>query len=325
MEFLLPQSFVQFFLGISPKEVFFARRGFRAENNSAVIHLETVGKTFLDGYHLTLLCKDTLNLEEKLAEIENSLRGFAFEGAAMGLALLDCLTPRKTKYIKNFLEGEAGRRHIYMTHVGIGWALARLPWTRYRILPNINKFDSLLKWLIVDGFGFHEGYFKPRRYFQPKNLPTWIPGYARHAFSQGLGRSLWFVEGANVEAVARKIFVMPEAMRADLWSGVGLACAYAGRIETIELTKLRNLAEGFQDHLAQGVTFAVKTRQRAENMTAYTELACRILCRCAADEAAFVSDDALENLPQTENPEVPNYEIWRRRIRKKISSEAEKV
>lgn len=323
MEGLLPQSFIQFFLGISPKEVFFARRGFRAEDNTAVTHLENVGKIFLTGYHSALLCKDTRKLEEKLAEVENPLRGFAFEGAAMGLALLDRLTLRNTNYIKNFLNGEAGRRHIYMTYVGIGWALARLPWTRYRILQNINDFDPLLKWLIVDGFGFHEGYFKPRRYFQPKILPGWISGYARRVFSQGLGRSLWFVEGTNVKAVSLAISALPREMQADLWSGVGLACAYAGKIETAELKKLAGLAGGFQNHLAQGVAFAAKTRQRAENMTAHTELACRILCQCSAEEAALITDAALENLPPTENPENPNYEIWRRRIRQKFSLEVE--
>ena len=325
MDVLLPQSFIQYFLGISPKEVFFARRGFRAEDDRAVTHLETVGKTFLAGYHSALLCKNNEKLEEKLAEVENSLRGFAFEGAAMGLTLLDRLTPRKTNFTKKFLEGEAGLSHIYMTHVGIGWALARLPWTRFRILPNINDFDPLLKWLIVDGFGFHEGYFKPRRYFQPKILPKWIAGYARRVFSQGLGRSLWFVEGTNVEAVAQTILNMPETMRTDLWSGVGLACAYAGKVETGELEKLRNLARGFQAHLAQGVAFAAKTRRRAGNMTAHTELACRILCHRTADEAALITDAALENLPSREDSENPNYEIWRRRIREKFSAEVENL
>jgi hypothetical protein len=46
-----------------------------------------------------------------------------------------------------------------MAHVGIGWAIARLPWLRRRIEQPLNRLDSLLRWLAVDGYGFHEGYF----------------------------------------------------------------------------------------------------------------------------------------------------------------------
>jgi len=50
----------------------------------------------------------------------------------------------------------------------------------------------------MDGFGFHEGYFQWSRSVRKKALPKGVNGYALRAFDQGLGRSLWFVECADI-------------------------------------------------------------------------------------------------------------------------------
>lgn len=67
------------------------------------------------------------DLAVRLSSIEPEVRGFAFEGAAMGLALLDHLTPWRRDRFERFLSGP-GDRHAYMVHVGAGWVFARLPW-----------------------------------------------------------------------------------------------------------------------------------------------------------------------------------------------------
>jgi hypothetical protein len=139
-----------------------------------------------------------------------------------------------------------------------------------------------------------------------------MSGYALRAFDQGLGRSLWFINGADVESVAAAVAAFAEARRADLWSGVGLACAYAGGADGASVESLLARAGQFAPHLAQGAAFAAKTRQRAGNPSGHTETACRVLCGMSASEAADVTDAALWNLPPDE--EEPAYEIWRRRI-----------
>src|SRR3712207_8380154 len=45
---------------------------------------------------------------------------------------------------------------------------------------------------------------------------------------QGLGRSLWFVQGADVRRIPATVNAFPAERRPDLWSGLGLACGYAG-------------------------------------------------------------------------------------------------
>jgi len=74
-------------LGLSPKSVSFKQRGFRGASAPICQRLETVGTAFLSGYHFALESVSTSDLETRLNGVELELRGFAFEGAAMGLAL----------------------------------------------------------------------------------------------------------------------------------------------------------------------------------------------------------------------------------------------
>src|SRR5215510_4830285 len=197
------------FLGLSPKEASFARRGFLTGDEAARERLEQIGITFLSGYHATLEETEFLPLAHKLEAVDAEFRGFAFEGAAMGLALLDCFTPWRKDRWRTFTERFA-RPHIYMMHVGMGWALARL---RRDVTPHLAQLDPLLGWLVVDGYGFHEGYFNWRRCIERQAIPQQLRGYARRVFDQGLGRSIWFVKGANVAAVASAINTFSAARR----------------------------------------------------------------------------------------------------------------
>ena len=77
------------FLGLSPSEATFARRGFVTSEEHARQRLEQIGIVFLSGYHAALEETSFVPLARRLALIDAESRGFAFEGAAMGLALLD--------------------------------------------------------------------------------------------------------------------------------------------------------------------------------------------------------------------------------------------
>ena len=116
-------------LGIPLVETTFARRGFHEGDSLARKHLERIGGTFVHGYHLALDSVDAESLTLQLNRIEPELRGFAFEGASMGLTLLDQLVPGKRNRLRLLMEGP-GSRHSYMVHIGVGWAMARVPWLR---------------------------------------------------------------------------------------------------------------------------------------------------------------------------------------------------
>lgn len=295
-------------LGLSLEEANFARRGFRAGDAHASQHLERIGHTFLRGYHAALEESAPAPLTLRLEETESELRGFAYEGAAMGMALLDRLTPWMKSRWHAYVNGP-GSPHVYMMHVGVGWVIARL---RLRVAPQLERLDPLLRWLAVDGYGFHEGYFGWRRYVAGQAMPGQLEGYARRVFDQGLGRSLWFVFGADVRGIAEAIAAFGPSRRPDLWSGVGLAGTYAGGVGVEALRYLLVAAGLCRAQVAQGAAFAAKTRLRASNLVPHTELACRILCGLTAADAAEVTDLCLAGLPA--NGEVQSYEVWRERI-----------
>ena len=68
-----------------------------------------------------------------------------------------------------------------MIHVGVGWAWARLP---VNLARGKARFDPVLRWLALDGYGFHEAFFKWPRYLAGANHPRRLTGYDARAFDQ---------------------------------------------------------------------------------------------------------------------------------------------
>lgn len=308
----------KFAFGISPEEATFARRGFHVGDTRAQLRLEQIGNVFLQGYRAVFEDDGLDALALRLRAVDAELRGFAFEGAAMGLTLLDHVSLRQGRRLQRFLNGP-GAAHVYMVHVGAGWALARLPWLRRHVDQYLARLDPLLCWLVVDGYGFHEGYFNWPHVIKRQAIPNQLQGYARRVFDQGLGRSLWFVEGADVQRISSTVSSFEPQRRADLWSGVGLACAYAGGVDQAGIKAMQTTAQPYTPQLAQGAAFAAKVRQRANNPAMHTEIACRVLCESSAEASALITDVALEKLPG--DGEEPDYEVWRRRVQARFAME----
>jgi hypothetical protein len=111
-------------------------------------------------------------------------------------------------------------------------------------------------------------------------------------FDQGLGRALWFVVGGSVSEAIRSIGSFPDDRQADLWSGLGLACTYAGGISGNGLQTLLKGSGRYLGHVRQGASFAAKARLRAGNLVPQTEEACQALCGLSAVVAAQLSAPA---------------------------------
>jgi hypothetical protein len=78
--------------------------------------------------------------ERRLNHTPLSFRGLAYEGAAMGLMLAYVLTPWSASRLQTFLLAP-GTHHSYMIHVGVGWAMARVPWG-LRKLKHVRAADA---------------------------------------------------------------------------------------------------------------------------------------------------------------------------------------
>lgn len=302
--------------GIDDRETTCAKRGFAVDDDATRRRLEKIGRSFVLGYHAGLEGRHAEDVAERIRRADPEYRGFAFEGAGMSLALLDGLAPWR-KRLERFLQGP-GAAHVYMVCVGAGWAPARVAPLSIRSL--MRRLDPVLGWLAMDGYGFHAGYFHWPRFVELRKSPRGLSGYSRRAFDQGLGRSLWFVKGAGIGRIASAIEAFPEQRRDDLFSGAGLACAYAGGADGDGIRELARLAGPRRGPLlAQGAAFGAQARRLAGNPAEHTELAARILCRRSADEAAQVTQDALSDLP-CGSAEAPAYELWRRRIQQSFAS-----
>lgn len=301
------------------RETTLDRRGFGPTGARQQHQLETVGRSFLTGLRVGLEGPPPTEIGSRLDLLDPQFRGFAYEGAAMGLAIDDALSLRGGR-TRDFLAGP-GAAHTYMVHVGIGWAFARLPRSRWRAVP---VTDPLLRWLVLDGLGFHEAYFATEKWVgehhRPAGYPAW-PGsdvYAHRAVDQGIGRALWFVFGADPHRVAAGIESFPAQRHSDLWSGAGLASTYAGGVTPAAVADFWELAGRYRPEVAQGAAFAAKTRLLPGLVLPHTEVAVRTYCGMSVEEAAAVTDEERVGLPP--NEKLPAYEIWRQRIQARFGA-----
>ncbi|MET7468265.1 DUF1702 family protein [Micromonospora sp. NPDC005223] len=292
-----------------------AVRGFHAKSAEAVDRLETVGRSFLTGYGAAAATGRPADVEAELTQLPELYRGFAYEGAGMAMAVLDGLPTGRGGHVRSLLDGP-GADHVYMVYVGVGWAMARLPRFRWSTLYGP---DPLLRWLLLDGYGFHQAYFKTRQYvherYQAPRAPAVVPGPAWHTnqvIDQGIGRASWFVCGTDPERLAALFATFPEERRPDLYSGAGLAATYAGGVDRAELECLAEAAGPYRGQLAQGAAFAAQARLHAGLVVPHNELATEVLCGTDVATAAAATDHAREGLPA--DGAVPAYATWRQRI-----------
>ncbi|MFF9645638.1 DUF1702 family protein [Kitasatospora aureofaciens] len=299
----------------STSETLLETRGFHRKSPAAQDLLETVGARFLEGYAHAVEARNPAEAENPLEEVPDRFRGFAYEGAGMGFAMLDGLRLSGRNSVARCLTGR-GADHVYMVYVGIGWAMARLP--RF-CWPDIDELDPLLRWLVLDGYGFHQAYFRTDRYVhQQYREPAFpwpahdSPSYAGRAIDQGIGRALWFVGGTDADLVATMIEKFPESRRSDLYGGAGLAATYAGGVDEAELCAFRDRAGTHAAMVAQGSAFAAEARIRAGLLVPHTESATRVFCGMTPEQAAAVTQEVRPSGPVP--GALPAYEVWRQAI-----------
>lgn len=294
-------------LGIDEDEASLERDGFTAIDERTREHLELVGRWFARGYRAALAEPRQDLLFERLESSPADFRGFAYEGAGTALTVLDLLIPTRRR-LRTFVRGP-GLAHAWILPIGYGWARMHMRLTP-RHPPSV--FEPLQGWLAMDGAGFHEGFNRLEQVFERQQIPRRLSPAAAHVFDQGVGRSLWFVKGGDIEAIGRTIGGLPARRRGDVWSGLASAATYAGGVSENVLEALRDSAGRHRPQVAVGAALAAKARLLGGNPTSHTEQACLALCGTSAVAAARVTDAALEGLAlgATTCP----YETWRARI-----------
>jgi hypothetical protein len=307
----------------------FAALGFAACDPAVRARLEKVLEAFLHGYNRAVAIADPQALAAALrGELDSHHLGFAFEGAGMRYALCDLLAPWRPSRLRAFLAGP-GCDHDYITAVGAGLAVARLPWGR-RLWPwYARRLDPLVAWCLPDGWGFHEGIFHPERYLVGHAAaPAGLPAFARQLFDSGLGRSLWWSQGAEPLRIARILGGFPAARQPEMWCGLGVAAAYAGGVGEGTLLALRDLSGPHRADFLSGVPFATRMRQKGGNPSPVTDRACELLLGRTADQASDWIAAVVERVVEDESVarEVrlrDSYLLVRRRLVEELHNQAQ--
>jgi enediyne biosynthesis protein E2 len=269
------------------------------------------------GFEWGIEARRTAEVERRLGFVEPELRGFAYEGATMAFTIRDTMRGHRTR---DLLRG-SGEPHIFLAYIGIGFAMARLPRPLWRkVLPDLagSPFHPTMSWLAVDGYGFDRAYFDTRRWVERQYVPApypWLgdPAYFLRAVDQGVGRALWFIHGGRPAAVAAAVGRFAPSRQPDLWAGVGLAATFAGGCEPEGLAALRSAAGPHRDELALGVVFAATAREYSGCVPEHTGTAVEQLAGLTVAQAVDLGvRTAVE--PEGNGP-VPQYEVWRGRIR----------
>ena len=316
-------SFRRFVLSPSLAEVSFAGRGFTVTPTDATRALEAIPQAVVCGFEWGVELKDLGDLQQRLDLVAPELRGFAYEGATMALTVRDAMAAGRGRRTRALLAGP-GRPHTFLTYIGIGFAMARLPRPLWRgVLPDLTgtPYYPTMSWLAVDGYGFDKAYFDTDVVVAGQRRPDPYPwrgraDYFPHAVDQGIGRALWFMHGGRPAAVSAALRAFAPERHADLWSGAGLAATFAGGCDEAGLRSLGEDAGEHWEHLAQGAVFAAKARHFSGFVTEQTAVALHALTGLTVPAAAALADDV--SVTAVDGDE-PDYESWRRQVRAHLS------
>jgi hypothetical protein len=316
-------------LALTPSfaDVSFAGLKFPVTASAATRRLEAIPQAVICGFEWGIEVPGLDELVQRLELVDPLQRGFAYEGATMAYTVRDAMAAGRGGRTARLLSGP-GVPHTFLTYIGIGFAMARLPRPLWRnVLPDLTgtPYFPTMSWLAVDGYGFDRAYFDPTKYVTGQQRPTTYPWQGRadyfpRAVDQGVGRALWFIHGGAPDAVGAAVRRFATTRHADLWSGVGLAATFAGGADAAGLTTLVRESGELHSHLGQGSVFAAKARQFSGHVPPHSAEAVHVLTGLALPAAAALADDV--SLSDQDGDGAPDYEIWRRQVRDRIPAGA---
>lgn len=276
-------------LKLSPKEASFSRRGFPGSASGSREHLESVIRTFIEGYNMAVDEADAVRLARRLdASFAPAFVGFAYEGAGLYFSLLDLMLPRAKSRLNAFTHS-AGERHDFIASVGAGFAVARVPFGLRRLKSYQASIDPMTAWCLADGYGFHQGFFHWKRFIEARQSPPESLNLQnRCLFDAGVGRAMWWVYGADAASIATAISRFDAARQPEMWAGIGTALAYAGGEQPADASLLQELAGDYQFDLLSGIPFAAHMRAKGGNPAEWTDRVCAELLEMSVAETSEI-------------------------------------
>ena len=279
--------------------------------------LRLSSNAFMNGYNTSLELGLSHILFSELQAFDPSFRGFAYEGAGMGMAMIDYIIPGNQNRFQRFVDSSPN--YTSLAYIGAGFAIAVL---RRDLNRSLSTMDPMQRWWAIDGYGFYKGIFNWKGSVGKQRVPKQINGYALRAFDRGVGRAIWFALSGNIDEIVRTLKAFPESRHPDLWAGIGVASTYAGGVEKQILEELITAAGSYASYLPLGSSLAANARYRADNIVDHNNLACSVYCGMSAENAAKLTFTVEQELAGTKQEPVftpePVFELYRETIRSRL-------
>ncbi len=310
-------------LRLSPNEASFSRRGFPGSLSGSRGHLESVMHAFIEGYNIALGEADMVQLSNRLdAEFAPAFIGFAYEGAGLYFALSDLFVGRSESRLAAFTRSSA-QQHDFITMVGAGFAIARVPFGLRRLESYQRALDPMTAWCLADGYGFHQGFFHWKRFIEKcQAAPASFNLQNRRLFDAGVGRSMWWVFGADPVPVANAISRFESDRQGEMWAGIGTALSYAGPSGVA--TRLLDLAGPFGSDLLSGIPFAAHMRHKGMNPAEWTDEICwRLLHRSVGQTSGIIRAELRDYLDSWQGPKQEKWDNCYLALRERVKRRLE--
>jgi enediyne biosynthesis protein E3 len=248
--------------------------------NIALQNTEKIKGVFLETQLFCATHDDMPALVVYLGQAEKEFSSIAYESASMAIALRGFEDGTFPNAWLLFVNGPAAA-HQAQVYVGLGWAIAK---SNLSFLTTVEKLNSRFYFRIADGCGYYDGSFKRRQTITNQQLPGYLPVTAMPMYDQGVGRSIWYTEKADIHAIHSKVETFAAERHADLWRGIGIAVAYVGGCSDADLKTLFQYAAANGYQLACGAALAARSRTMANTMTADTDRCSRLWYSLTADD-----------------------------------------
>lgn len=261
---------------------------------------------------------DPYELARRVNELEIRWRSVAAEGTSMGLAILDLVLGKKTRW--SHFKQQIHQCYTPAIYLGRGMALGLI---KPRCQFHQDVQESLFSWLTVDGMGFSQALLHHMHKIgkSPGLLPLHDCDAPTHQsiFDQGIGRFLWINHGNELPILVSIINKQEKHRLADLWSGVGVAATFLGSVDKENMQYLKQEAGVYASDLAVGASLACRVRLADGSRMPHLNDVIETLCGVNAQECAEMGEQMLDKLSpfgvDMNGIHYSNYHVWRKRMR----------
>lgn len=243
---------------IRPDKMTVKRLGLNVAAPEDADRVDTILRSFAGGFNAAISRPRVVDYQAYCDSLPVLYRPFAEEGVAMGYTLRHLFRYRPADFEEFVVKPRPQYRYLY--YVGLGFWSGMRNHRPKRLGRVVEGLDPLHRYLCYDGYGFKHAFFDYPK--QPAALAALrsLPGYAKNAAFQGVGRAFWFLFWDRPDVLiehARKLGEFAE----DVAAGVGLAATFVNpdRLR-IAQAMARRLPQSWRPHYHLGMCFALKAR-----------------------------------------------------------------